>query len=102
MLDRASALLDECPPDQRGWEWHYLNRAAPRPLQKTRVLNPWSPHVAFNSEGQPLAFSIKDRGPQAQVTAQRSGAARPPSPLTASAWVMQIAASCSAPMAGVS
>jgi serine/threonine protein kinase len=25
-LSRALELLDECPADLRGWEWHYLNR----------------------------------------------------------------------------
>jgi WD40 repeat protein len=25
-LDRTAALLDECPPDQRGWEWHFLDQ----------------------------------------------------------------------------
>jgi WD40 repeat protein/serine/threonine protein kinase len=34
-LSRMETLLDECPTDLRGWEWHYLNRlrsSAPRAL----------------------------------------------------------------------
>jgi hypothetical protein len=26
LFARANRLLDECPPDLRLWEWHYLKR----------------------------------------------------------------------------
>jgi WD40 repeat protein len=32
-LDMAEALLDECPPDRRQWEWHYLKRLCHPELQ---------------------------------------------------------------------
>ncbi|HZT81907.1 MAG TPA: protein kinase, partial [Gemmataceae bacterium] len=31
-VDRAEALLDECPPERRAWEWRYLKRLCHREL----------------------------------------------------------------------
>jgi WD40 repeat protein/serine/threonine protein kinase len=35
-LNRMLQLLDECPPDLRGWEWHYLQRLRLKVLQPLR------------------------------------------------------------------
>ena len=29
--ERADTLLDECPSEQRDWEWHYLDQQRRRP-----------------------------------------------------------------------
>src|SRR5262245_10899746 len=52
---RAAQLLDECPPDLRGWEWHCLKRLRQRdPLQ---VQGPASDVVGmtFSPDGKLLA-----------------------------------------------
>jgi eukaryotic-like serine/threonine-protein kinase len=36
---RAAELLDDCPWDMRGWEWHYLRRAAAEELRRGEP--PW-------------------------------------------------------------
>src|SRR5205085_5264543 len=35
-LSRALQLLDQCPPDLRGWEWHYLKRLRGKSLPPLR------------------------------------------------------------------
>jgi WD40 repeat protein/serine/threonine protein kinase len=58
-LGRAEELLDECPPQLRGWEWHYLKR---RRYEKPRDL----PHavavlrVAYSPDGRYLASGCLD------------------------------------------
>lgn len=57
-LRRMLELLDECPPDLRGWEWHYLNRLRLRVLPALRhdsavfgaVFSPDGRHIAAASQ----------------------------------------------------
>src|SRR5207245_1387076 len=35
-MDRVEQLLEECPADLRGWEWHYLKRLQHQTLQPLR------------------------------------------------------------------
>jgi len=53
-VGRAEELLDECPLDRRGWEWHFLKRQRygnPAPMQhETTVVN-----AAFSPDGRQLA-----------------------------------------------
>src|SRR5262249_33978121 len=39
-LSRMEALLEECPPDLRGWEWHYLKRLRYSTLRPLRHQSP--------------------------------------------------------------
>jgi WD40 repeat protein/serine/threonine protein kinase len=57
-LNRMLQLLDECPPDLRGWEWYYLHRLG------LKVLPPLSHseavlHVAVSRDGQRLASASR-------------------------------------------
>jgi WD40 repeat protein len=58
---RALALLDECPPECRGWEWRLLkNRAAPRDGSYARV-GPFDNSVrsiAFAPDGKQVAVAM--------------------------------------------
>ena len=51
--ERASALLDRCPTEQRGWEWHYLDLQRRWPLwqAETRPRDTSSAHLAFSRDG---------------------------------------------------
>jgi WD40 repeat protein len=52
---RAEALLDDCPPDQRNWEWAYLKR---RSQPELRIINAdprGVPSVAISPDGHLLA-----------------------------------------------
>jgi WD40 repeat protein/serine/threonine protein kinase len=58
-LSRMEQLLEECPPDLRGWEWHYLKRLPYASLSGLRhdstVLR-----VAFSPTGQCFASGSAD------------------------------------------
>jgi WD40 repeat protein len=54
-VGRADALLEECPPDLRRWEWHYLKRLCHADL-RTLTGHSWSVStVAFSPDGKRLA-----------------------------------------------
>src|SRR5262249_48580125 len=56
----AEELLNECPPNLRGWEWHFLKRQryadAPAPLQHPETVF----FVAFSPDGRQIASSCLD------------------------------------------
>ena len=58
-VGRAEELLDECPLDLRGWEWHFLKRQRygnPPPMQhNTTVVR-----AAFSPDGRQLATASMD------------------------------------------
>ena len=58
-VGRAEELLDECPLDRRGWEWHFLKRQRygnPPPMQhNTTVVR-----AAFSPDGRQLATATMD------------------------------------------
>ncbi|UCG32709.1 MAG: protein kinase [Phycisphaerales bacterium] len=47
-------LLEQCPPDLRGWEWHYLNRLSDTSFQTLRA-GAESPEIALSPDGTLLA-----------------------------------------------
>ncbi|MBA3485528.1 MAG: protein kinase, partial [Pirellulales bacterium] len=57
-LGRMEALLDECPPDLRGWEWHYLKRLRHSTHPPLRHESPVF-DVAFSPDGNLLATSTQ-------------------------------------------
>jgi WD40 repeat protein len=54
-VSRASASLDECAPDLRGWEWHFLNRQCHAELMTLRNHTERVVSLAFSGDGQRLA-----------------------------------------------
>jgi WD40 repeat protein/serine/threonine protein kinase len=54
-VDRAAAILDECPEDLRRWEWHYLKRLCASDLATNYVHPSFSGHV-FSPNGKQLAL----------------------------------------------
>jgi hypothetical protein len=59
-VQRAEALLEECPPDLRGWEWRYLKRLCHAELMTLpgHTDRAWS--IAFSPEGRMLASGGMD------------------------------------------
>jgi eukaryotic-like serine/threonine-protein kinase len=53
-LSRMEALLEKCPSDLRGWEWHYLKRLRYRTLAPLRHDSPVI-SLAFSRDGKLLA-----------------------------------------------
>src|SRR5262249_31730369 len=58
-LSRVEQLLEECPADLRGWEWHYLKRRRDTPLSALYDGNIVL-CVAFSPIGQFLASAGRD------------------------------------------
>jgi WD40 repeat protein len=52
---RALQLLNECPPDQRGWEWHYLKRQLNSSLLTLVGPSTSLTAVAYSPDGKLLA-----------------------------------------------
>src|SRR5262249_44783010 len=58
-LGRVEQLLDACPADLRGWEWHYLQRlrvGGVRPLRHAAAVL----SVAFSPDGRWIASGCQD------------------------------------------
>jgi serine/threonine protein kinase/WD40 repeat protein len=82
---RAHQLLDECPADLRGWEWHYLRRTFRGRLFGITVgENVPLADVAYRPDGRELALLASDgavylwRGPSGPL--RRAFGARPAGP----------------------
>src|SRR5262249_41974150 len=54
-LERAEALLDLCPPDQRRWEWHYLKRLCHTELFSLKPGDGPMSCLALSPDGKVLA-----------------------------------------------
>jgi WD40 repeat protein/predicted Ser/Thr protein kinase len=60
-VGRAERLLDECPPQLRGWEWHYVKRLChPEALTLTGHAGPVM-SVCFSPDGKRLASGSLDK-----------------------------------------
>jgi WD40 repeat protein len=59
-LGRAERLLDGCPPDLRGWEWHYLRRQSHTALLTIRAHDDYVMNVVYSPDGKTLATSSQD------------------------------------------
>ena len=62
-IGRAEELLEECPPDLRGWEWHFLKRfrpGNPLTLPKDHRASVFSPDGRFAAEAYRTAVYIMD------------------------------------------
>ena len=58
-VGRAEELLDECPLDRRGWEWHFLKRQRygnPPPMEHNNTVV----RAAFSPDGRQLATALID------------------------------------------
>src|SRR5262249_945648 len=64
-------LLDDCPPDRRDWEWHYLKRLCHADLLTLRGHTSWVLGVAFSPDG-PRRPSAGEDGP-AKLRAAATG-----------------------------
>jgi WD40 repeat protein len=59
-VQRAEALLEECPPDLRGWEWRYLKRLCHTELRTLRGHTDQVWGVTFSPDGRFLASASHD------------------------------------------
>jgi serine/threonine protein kinase len=59
-VDRAEEILDECPANQRHFEWYYLKRLCHKELRTLSADSAPVWCVAINPDGQRLAFSTDD------------------------------------------
>jgi WD40 repeat protein/serine/threonine protein kinase len=58
---RAESLLDECPPDRRHWEWHYLKRQCHTELLSIKAHEALIWSVAFSPDGTRIASGSEDQ-----------------------------------------
>jgi WD40 repeat protein len=58
---QVEKLLDDCPPDRRSWEWHYLNRLCHTDLLTVRGHTEAVNGVAYSPDGTRLASASSDR-----------------------------------------
>jgi serine/threonine protein kinase/WD40 repeat protein len=61
-LDRAEQVLDECPADLRGWEWHYLKGRCQKQLLTLRGRQMYEYQVALSPDGKRLATASLIQG----------------------------------------
>jgi len=59
-IDRAEALLDECKPELRHWEWHYVKRLCQPLLRSIRGHSGTPSAVAWSPDGQRVATASED------------------------------------------
>jgi WD40 repeat protein/serine/threonine protein kinase len=59
-MTRVESLLDNCPVEQRRWEWHYLKRLCHTELQTFRGHTNWVDALAISPNGSLLASASKD------------------------------------------
>ena len=57
---QVEKLLDDCPPDRRGWEWHYLKRLCHTDLLTLRGHTDAVNGVAYSPDGTRLASASSD------------------------------------------
>jgi tRNA A-37 threonylcarbamoyl transferase component Bud32 len=60
-MSQMEPLLDECPPAQRNWEWHYLKRLCHADLLTLRGHTSWIWRVLFSPDGRQIASVSADR-----------------------------------------
>jgi WD40 repeat protein/serine/threonine protein kinase len=54
-VGQAESLLAECPPEQRGWEWHYLNRRCRTDLMTMSGHSREARALAYSPDGRWIA-----------------------------------------------
>ena len=55
---RTSELLDVCPPEQRGWEWYYLDHQRHAPLLEFKDYSGVHAGVAYSPDGRHIAYAV--------------------------------------------
>jgi WD40 repeat protein/tRNA A-37 threonylcarbamoyl transferase component Bud32 len=60
-VTEAERLLDNCPQDQRGWEWYYLKRQCHTELLTMEGHTEWIWRVAFSPDGRRIATAAMDK-----------------------------------------
>jgi Tol biopolymer transport system component len=58
--ERASDLLDACPPAERGWEWHYVDQQRHAYLLDLKGPSVHARRVAYSPDGRRLAATSDD------------------------------------------
>ncbi|HEX4562256.1 MAG TPA: serine/threonine-protein kinase, partial [Gemmatimonadales bacterium] len=59
--DQSAVLLDTCPPDQRGWEWHYLDQQRHLSLLDLKDHTSSVLDVAYSPDGRRIASASMDK-----------------------------------------
>jgi WD40 repeat protein len=58
--DRADEQLELCPPERRGWEWHYLRRLCHPPVVTLRGHGRMVTAVQYSPDGSQVATGSRD------------------------------------------